>query len=307
MNSCSAPIGTIINFCSNDYPFLRHCIDSIKCVSAQVVIPVCDHFFDGLKEDRNTLERIYAENRDVQFIEFPFDRDKSLYGAHSSVYWHNLARMIGRFFLKEEIRYVLFLDCDEIADSSRFSEWLQTFPYENCEAIRFYNYWYFRESHLQAKTWEDSPLLVRKEILDGTIFMTERERIGIYDSVLGKKMRKMVGKDDKPMFHHYSWVRTKEQLLRKVVSWGHNWQCDWTLEVEEEFSHDFNGTDFVHGYDFIEVSPYIALDILKKPQTFSDCEFSHVRKLSHEDVVKIDISLTYQIPLDLQPLRACPY
>src|SRR5690348_5643789 len=156
MNSHSAPLGTIINFCSNDYPFLRHCIDAIKPVSAQVIIPVCDHFFDGKEEDRETLHRIYAENPDVHFIEFPFDKEKSLYGSHSSVYWHNLARMIGRFFLKEEIRYAFFLDCDEIADTASFAQWLATFPYEKYEAIRFYNYWYFRESHLQAKTWENS-------------------------------------------------------------------------------------------------------------------------------------------------------
>jgi hypothetical protein len=299
MNSDLAPLGTIINFCSNDYPFLRHCIDSIKSVSAQVIIPVCDHFFDGKEEDRDSLDRIYAENPDVRFIEFPFDKNKSLYGSHSSVYWHNLARMMGRFFLKEDIRYAFFLDCDEIADTPRFSQWLQTFPYQDYEAIRFYNYWYFRESRLQAKTWEDSPLLVKKEILDGTLLMTERERPGIYDEVPGKKTKKMPANDGKPMFHHYSWVRTKEQLMRKVVSWSHNWQRDWTAQVEEEFSHDFNGTDFVHGYEFIEVSPYVSIDILTKPKPFSDCDFSHVRKLSHEEVVKIDVSLTYQIPVCL--------
>src|SRR5690349_19798755 len=137
MNSCSAPIGTVINFCSNDYPFLSHCIDSIKSISAQVIIPVCDHFFDGKQEDREILNRIYAENSDVQFVEFPFDVNKSLYGSHSSVYWHNLARMIGQFFLKEEICYVFFLDCDEIAETARLSQWLEAFPYQDYEAIRF--------------------------------------------------------------------------------------------------------------------------------------------------------------------------
>jgi hypothetical protein len=298
MNSRST-LGAIINFCSNDYPFLRHCITAIKPVSAQVLVPVCDHFFDGKKEDRETLDRIYAENPDVQFIEFPFDQNKSLYGSHSSVYWHNLARMIGSFFLKDEMEYVFFLDCDEIVDSNRSSQWLETFPYRDYEAIRFYNYWYFRESHLQAKTWEDTPLLVNKRILNGAILMNEHERMGIYDEISGNKTRRMPGSDSKPMFHHYSWVRTKEQLMRKVVSWSHNWERDWTKQVEEEFSHDFNGTDFVHGYEFIEVSPYVAIDLLKKPAEFSHCCFSHVRKLTHEDIIKIDVSLTYQIPVCL--------
>lgn len=299
MSSRLAPLGTIINFCSNDYPFLRHAIDSIKPVSSQIIIPVCDHFFDGQREDRKILDWIYAENPDVQFIEFPFDPHCSLYGSHSSVYWHNLARMVGRFFLNEEIEYAFFLDCDEIADAVRFSEWLQAFDYYKYEAIRFYNYWYFRESHLQAKTWEDSPLLARKNILDGKILMTPRERPGIYDQVSGMKTKNMPGIDGTPMFHHYSWVRTKDQLIRKVKSWSHNWERDWSAQVEEEFSRDFNGTDFVHGYEFSEVPPYIIIDLLKAPRESSACDFSHVRKLSHEDVIKIDISLTYQIPVEI--------
>lgn len=302
MNLTSAPIGTVINFCSNDYPFLRHCIDAIKPISAQVVIPVCDHFFDGKEEDRETLNRIYAEHPDVQFVEFPFDKNKSLYGQHSSVYWHNLARMIGRFFLKDPICYVFLLDCDEIADAKRLLQWLKTFAYQNYEAIRFYNYWYFRETKLQATTWEDSPLLVKKDLLEGSMMMTERERIGIYDEILGHKMKSTPGSDSKPLFHHYSWVRTKEQLMRKVVSWSHHWERDWTAHVEEEFSHDFNGTDFVHGYTFIEVTPHVSIDIQKTPKAFSNCDFSHVRKLSHEEVVKIDVSLTYKIPIEIQGL-----
>lgn len=292
-------LSTIINFCSNDYPFLRHCIDSIKFLSSQIIVPVCDHFFDGMSEDRETLQRIYAENRDVQFIEFPFDAKKSLYGSHSSVYWHNLARMIGRFFLNEEAPFVLFLDCDEIADSLRFAQWLQSFPLEEFDALQLLNYWYFRESRFQAKTWEHTPLLIRKAILDGPLIMTENERAGMFDGCAGKKMKGVPGNDELPIFHHYSWVRTKEQLLRKVKSWSHNWQRDWTNEVEKEFSHDFSGKDFVHGYEFIEVPSHMPIDLLQKPRESPDRDFSHVRKLSHEDVVKIDVSLTYQIPLCL--------
>ncbi|MBS0604705.1 MAG: hypothetical protein JSS60_06685 [Verrucomicrobia bacterium] len=291
-------LGTIINFCSNDYPFLRHSIDSVKPFSSQILIPVCDHFFDGKEEDRETLDRIYAENPDVQFLEFPFN-EKGLYGSHSSVYWHNLARLIGRFFLKEEIQFALFLDCDEVVDTPRFIQWLETFPYQDYASLRLLNYWYFRESNLQARTWEDTPLLARKEILDGAILMNDRERAGMHDLTVGKKAGKVAGVDGKPLIHHYSWVRTKEQLLRKVVSWSHNRDRDWVSRVEEEFSRPFNGTDFVHGYEFVEVEPFATIDILQKPKSFSHCDFSHVRKLTHEEIVKIDISLTYQIPVCL--------
>jgi hypothetical protein len=291
-------LATIINFCSNDYPFLRPCIESVKPFSRQVLVPVCDHFFDGVKEDRTTLQRIYAENSDVQFLEFPFDEKKSLYGSHSSIYWHNLSRMIGRFFLNSEIEYVLFLDCDEIVDTDRFVQWVKTFPYHNYSALNLSNYWYFRQCHLQAKKWESTPLLVKMQLLNGPLLMNEWERGGIYNLVLGGKINGALGLNGKPMIHHYSWVRTKEQLLRKVASWGHCRDRDWLKLVEEEFSRPFNGTDFVHGYEFVEVPPFKTIDLLKKPKGHTACDFSHVRTLTHEEVVKIDVSLTFQIPID---------
>ena len=291
--SSQFPIGTIINFCSNDYPFLHSCIQAVKPFSAQILVPVCDHFFDGEKEDAQILNRIYAENPDVQFLEFPFDTEKGFYGSHSANYWHNLARMIGRFFLKDEIKHILFLDCDEIIDSTKFISWLDTFPLPEYEGVSLANYWYFRECHFQAKSWEHTPLLVKKEVLDGTILMNPRERLGIYLSLAGNKKDRIVGIDGLPMIHHYSWVRTKEQLLRKVASWGHSRDRNWEPLVEEEFSRPFNGTDFVHGYNFNEVEPFTSIDLSKTPKESTNCDFSHVKKLSSEDVFKIDVSLTF--------------
>lgn len=300
--SLTYPLAAIINFCSNDYPFLSHCIESVKPFCSQIIVPVCDHFFDGIQEDRQILNQIYAEHPDVQFIEFPFDKDKSFYGAHSSVYWHNLARLIGRFFTKEQIRYILFLDCDEMVDSERFIEWLQGFAYQN-EAIDFSTYWYFRSSCYQAKTWEHTPLFMRKESATGSLIMNENERAGMYDRCTGKKASHVLGSDGLPMFHHYSWVRTKPQLIRKVCSWSHHWQRDWMQLVEEEFSHEFQGTDFVHGYEFLEVAPKISIDLYKKPATTHKQDLSHVRRLKHADLLKIDVALTYQISLESASLN----
>ncbi len=297
--SSPSPIGTVINFCSNDYPFLRHCIDAIKPFSSQILIPVCDHFFDGKKEEREILNGIYAENPDVQFIEFPYDAEKSFYSSHSSATWHNLARLIGRYFLDDQIEYVLFLDCDEIVETQRFIQWLEQFPYHHYDALRFLNYWYFRETDLRATRWENSPLLVKKKLLDGAALMDEGERAGIFGRILGAKILRQSGLDGNPLFHHYSWVRTREQLLRKVVSWGHNRDRDWVSKVEEEFSRPFNGTDFVHGYTFEKVSPYVVIDINNPPKAAPSTDFPHVRTLSHADLVKIDVSLTYQIPLSV--------
>ena len=56
--------------------------------------------------------------------------------------------------------------------------------------------------------------------------------------------------DNEPLIHHYSWVRTKEEMLKKVLNWGHKNDKNWSDLIEEEFSRPFNGTDFVHGYNY---------------------------------------------------------
>ena len=56
--------------------------------------------------------------------------------------------------------------------------------------------------------------------------------------------------DGKPMIHHFSWVRTKEEMLKKVHNWGHKNDTNWIDLVEEEFSRPFSGTDFIHKYQY---------------------------------------------------------
>ena len=67
------------------------------------------------------------------------------------------------------------------------------------------------------------------------------------------------------MFHHYSWVRTKAQLLKKVSSWAHKDDRNWAAFVEEEFSRPFNGTDFVHGFSYTTVKNIFTINPLVLP------------------------------------------
>ena len=65
------------------------------------------------------------------------------------------------------------------------------------------------------------------------------------------------GLDSEPMIHHYSWVRTYEEMLKKVKHWGNTKDKDWTTMVHKEFEKDFDGTDFVHNYEYNKVEGYI--------------------------------------------------
>lgn len=287
-------IATLINFSSNEAAFLKPCLEEVLPFSAQVIVSVCDHFFDGVEENKELLSKIYAEFSNVQFIQFEFQKEKNLYGAHSAHFWHNLGRLLGFYHVNSEIEYLLFLDVDEIIERKRFEEWLKDFPLNNYAALRLACYWYFRAEKYQAKYWEDTPLLAKKSVLNHDILMNGLERAGSYSQIYGKKERHIKGKDHLPMVHHYSWVRTKEQMLRKVVSWGHREERDWVALVEKEFSAPFKGKDFVHGYEFTEVKPYIKL---KKRISYLDQKWDNrnVCFLSTRDMNKIDLALKFDI------------
>ena len=282
-------IATIINFCSNEYPFLAPCIQEVKQFSSQILVPVCDHFFDGKPEERAVLQGIYAAHPDVVFIEFPYN-PHSLHASHSR-FWHNLARLVGFFFTHSDIEYLLFLDCDEILDHRRFVSWLNTAIYRNYNALLIANYWYFRDVCHQAMTWEEIALLCKRQALHSDLIMQEKERRGIFKAVAKAKQQSVVGCDGKPMLHHYSWVRTKEQMLRKVSSWGHNKERDWHALVEKEFSDDFRGIDFVHEYTFTKVEPIHRIDLHTLPSPVEEGHFPNLHRLSQQQLQKIRLLL----------------
>jgi len=47
-------------------------------------------------------------------------------------------------------------------------------------------------------------------------------------------------------------------MLKKVQTWGHNRDFNWTKAVIEEFSHGFNGKDLVQNYQYKIVKPHIS-------------------------------------------------
>jgi hypothetical protein len=252
-------IATVINFCSNDSRFIKACLDEASHFSKQIVVPVCDHFFDGTPENRELLEEIYAAFPDCLFIEYPYIPSKipkriwkKIGAAH---FWHSFSRLVGYMALDEEVETVLFLDADEIPDGRRFAEWLDESDYQQHQVLKLANYWYFRDPENQSLHWEDSAVLVKKRAVAPHLLLSKEERNELYDSLPGPKRRLCVGADGLPLVHHYSWVRTKDEMLKKVQAWGHKADRNWVELVEKEFQGPFQGTDFVHGYKYQRVEP----------------------------------------------------
>lgn len=262
-------LASIINYCTYDYDFIKSCIEHVVPFSSQIIVPVSDHFFDKIPEESKLLEKTFLENKNsgAIFIKYRFDINTTKPSRH----WHNFSRYIGFLELNDDIDYVLFLDADEIIDTKRFIEWLEARKYFDFDALRFAAYWYFRAPQFQATTFEDPTALVKKSFLNRELLMNATEERNSFNNFVdhNRTAEMHFGLDSNPMVHHYSWVRTKEQMLRKIKSWGHNKDRNWELLVKEEFEHPFTGTDFVHGYDFKIIKPFCEFNPLTSSEISS--------------------------------------
>lgn len=247
-------IGIVINYCTNDYPFLKPCIEKALKVSPYVIVVVSDCFFDGKKENEAKLLLSYEMHKNVHFVQIPYDIRYT--ESFTIRFWHNVSRWIGSLLLPPIVEHVLFLDVDEIINPDLFEIWLADENLEEETSYRFACYWYFRETRYQAKTFEESAVLIHRSCLNEKIMFTDCERGNIKADF---HKNNVLSHRNIPMIHHYSWVRNKAEMLRKVQSWGHHSDRDWETLVNEEFQSEFRGKDFVHGYTYKEVKPFVTL------------------------------------------------
>ena len=134
---------------------------------------------------------------------------------------------------------------------------------------------------------EDSCVFARKKALSRKALLQEGDRFAAFRNAKGNKISMVKGINKDPFIHHYSWVRTKEEMLKKVTAWGHRNERNWIKLVEEEFLKEFTGTDFVHGYSFEEVDPLFEIDLSLTPQSSDDKYFENVQKISRSEINKI--------------------
>lgn len=257
-------VATIISYCTNDFRFLDMCIEQARYFSSQIIIVVSDCFVTGEPQDTELLKSSYERHPDCLFVEFAYDAHRS-YGFHCPYqpgdedwghYWHGTGRYIGYHVLEDAIQSVLFLDVDEVCDGKGFLAWLNTFEYQDFDAIRFACYYYFREARHRALAWLPSALLMKREAIAPESLLDAWERQGILEVTAGKKMKQAVGLDGIPLIHHYSWVKTREEMLFKSSVWGHRHERDWAGLIEKEFSEPFRGVDCFYGLQYEEVEPW---------------------------------------------------
>lgn len=288
-------IGTVISYCTNDYRFLSTCIKELRAISSEIVVSVCDHFFDGTAEERELLHKSYSENRDVRFVEFAYGEPYGLYGSYCvgeeiwTRHWHNTSRYVGLFQLSDDIDYVLFVDVDEIAEGQRLAEWLE--DADLVDLMLFSSFVYLGDESRRSPQSEHAHLLIKRELIKPQMLFNSHERAGFFLDFDGEKQAFIKGKDGLPMVHHYNWVRSKQELRKKVAAWGHKKERDWHKLLDEGRLED--GT----GHEYHRVKPkhdILSIDVeaMKQSSFYSRIpveEFSHVNCINRDDVMRIMI------------------
>lgn len=245
-------LGIVVSYSSNEARFLPALARELpRCGALDVVFAVGTHLFDMEPEPEPMVPgRVVRYNVRQDAREVPR-------------HYHNLARESGVAALAPGVDWVIFIDADEVPEGDRVREWFNATELHSGTAYKIACHWYFLHPVLRAKEVEDSILLVPRSRLSQEALRDPRERDGIVAAL--PVCERMVSASE-PLFHHYSWVRDRKGLLRKVRTWGHrNDRLDWEQCIDDALNATSienlteNGVagdflDFVHGYKY-DIAP----------------------------------------------------
>lgn len=255
-------IGVVINFCSNERLFINHVLEQCSLFTKHIVVSYGSHMYDGTPDDiKGTLDYLKFKYPSVVFLEYKVDitiPHTDLRGVvkRPTAYWCNLARWQGIQHLKDNVDWFLFLDADEIPEGPVLKEWFEEANLQEQYVYKLANYWYFKTPYNQAETFEDSILLVNKKHLTETSVFHDDERDGIISVSGAPQIRMVMSKNHQPMIHHYSWVRTKEGMAKKLKTWAHRDDLFKNANIESIIDYMYKNedvNDFVHKYTYTKV------------------------------------------------------
>ena len=248
-------LSSILQYSTIDIKFLDLSLQQLSKFSDEIIIPICSHLFDGEPESEELLTKsiaIMAKYPKAQPYMFQWQGPKE-----NTAYYHNMSRALGTECAQGD--WLFFVDADEIPDDN-IIDWLPD-ALKKDYTYWLTCYWYWREPIYRAKQVEGCGLLIKKSRCFWQLDVRpERQQFHhpAYNFQNGQYLP-IHGNDNMPMMHHFSWYRTKDEMLAKVKNWAHAKETDhftntngknWTQLIEEEFSRPFNGKDFMHNYQY---------------------------------------------------------
>ena len=252
----------IINYCSNERIFIDTLLTQCSLFSQEIIVSYGTHFYDGKEEDSRHFETLIREYPNVKFVSYPVDlmiKERQGVQKRETAYWHNLARWTAVDALSKDAEWVFVIDADEIPEGALVKNWLhhiiRDLNHECCYKMACY--WYFKLPENQATTLEDSILLIhKKHLMNKENVFGDNERDHLINNSKCRLLRTVKDLDGAVMWHHYSFVRNKEALIRKLSTWAH--VNDLFKDVDPNKFVDFifqddNVNDIVHRYEYKKV------------------------------------------------------
>lgn len=247
----------IINYCSNESIFINPLLNECSKFSDDIIVSYGSHLYDGSLEDAQHITDLKTRYPFVTFVEYPVDINLPITARKGAVhrptaYFHNLARYTATQALKNK-EWVFIIDADEIPDGQEVASWLSQVQLDPRVAYKIANYWYFKDPKFRAKTLEDSVLLMHSKYLTENNIFGDFERdhlIRVSGCALDRQTK---SQKNTPMFHHFSWVRTKEGLKHKVKNWAHANDIFKGINVDalvDRIYQDDKPNDIVHQYEY---------------------------------------------------------
>lgn len=252
-------LAIIITYCSKDKAFIKTNIEQCLKVTDNVVLTCGNKLFHGENEDIDHLKELKNLYPKINIVVFDVDiNEPNPLQQRKNAYFPNKSRVCAYIQVQQNLKDVcwfLFIDADEIPEGELLADILFKCPLQKENNYTFENYWYFRDPIYRSIKNEDSPLLVHKDNVSIETLMVEWERYyyNIYENA-HKTIRYVIHPGLKrAVFHHYSWVRSKEKMLNKIKGWSHQDDKDWVKLIEDEFSHDFLMIEPIHGNQCVQV------------------------------------------------------
>jgi hypothetical protein len=242
----NATLAAVIPLSSLETAWIEDTIREALRIASPVVVAYADHLSDGIREDLTYIDKLRQTfSNSPKLIFVPVQWHSGL----SSRFWVRYLRYAAVPFVPLETDYIIWLDADEVVDSENFNEWWisnKGLPARKDGATKLANYVYFRNSRFQRIELDDSVVISRRlgMLADSFFENPWQEREAFFYAHPGAKHLEL-GLGGRVLVHHMSWVRSKEGMLQKVSAWGHAGERDWKALVENEWSRDFNGHDFI--------------------------------------------------------------
>jgi hypothetical protein len=261
------PVSVVISYCSKEHFFLEPILEQCSKFSDDIVVSFGSHLYNGTPEDISYIHEVAPKFQHVKFVQYLVSPDNfNGMGVHKrqQAYWHNMARWNGVMHLQYH-DWVLLLDADEIPEGEKFKNWFSSVEgtpiLNNKTTFKIANYWYFKDPTNRALVLEDSVLLIHAKYLSKYNIFGDYERDYTIQQSGTRLIRQTRGIKGEVMFHHFSWVRSREGLEHKIRHWGHADEYNNPEHVINEIFKNDNVNDIIHHYNYEKVPNHFNIQM----------------------------------------------